>query len=53
MAQPYAVDVAAPLTDEDGELKDDLTSDGLHPDAEAKRIIGEAIGKYLRETFGL
>ncbi len=53
MAQPYAVDVAAPLTDEDGELKDELTSDGLHPDAEAKRIIGEAIGKYLRETFGL
>ncbi|MBP5201080.1 MAG: SGNH/GDSL hydrolase family protein [Schwartzia sp.] len=53
MAQPYAVDAAAPLTDENGELKAELTSDGLHPDAEAKKIIGEAIGKYLRATFGL
>ncbi len=53
MAQPYAVDAATPLTDEDGELKAELTTDGLHPDAEAKKIIGEAIGKYLRETFGL
>ena len=53
MAQPYAVDVAASLTDEDGDLKEELTTDGLHPDAEAKKIIGEAIGKYLRETFGL
>ena len=53
LAQPYAVDTATPLTDEDGELKAELTTDGLHPDAEAKKIIGEAIGKYLRETFGL
>ncbi len=53
MAQPYAVDVATPLTDEDGELKASMTTDGLHPDAEAKKIIGEAIGKYLRENFGL
>lgn len=53
MAQPYAVDVSTPLTDEYGELKDTLTTDGLHPDAEAKRIIGERIGAYLRETFGL
>ena len=53
MAQPYAVDVAMPLTDESGELKESLTTDGLHPDAEAKKIIGEAIGKYLREKFNL
>ncbi|MBR1885757.1 MAG: SGNH/GDSL hydrolase family protein [Schwartzia sp.] len=53
MAQPYAVDVSTPLTDENGELKETLTTDGLHPDAEAKRIIGERVGAYLRETFGL
>ena len=53
MTQPYAVDVATPLTDADGELKAELTTDGLHPDAEAKKIIGETIGKYLKETFGL
>jgi len=41
------------VTNEDGDLKEELTTDGLHPDAEAKKIIGEAIGKYLRETFGL
>ena len=53
MAQPHAVDVATPLTDENGELKESLTTDGLHPDAEAKKIIGERIGTYLREKFGL
>ena len=53
MSQPYAVDVATPLTDESGELKESLTTDGLHPDAEAKKIIGEIIGKYLKEKFGL
>ena len=53
MAQPYAVDVSTPLTDEDGEMKAELTTDGLHPDAEAKKIIGETIGKYLKDTFGL
>ncbi len=53
MTQPYAVDVSTPLTDENGELKASLTTDGLHPDAEAKRIIGERIGKYLKEKFGL
>lgn len=53
MSQPYAVDVATPLTDESGELKESLTTDGLHPDAEAKKIIGERIGSYLKEKFGL
>ena len=49
----YAVDVATPLADETGELKESLTTDGLHPDAEAKKIIGEIIGQYLREKFNL
>ena len=53
MAQPCAVAVATALTDADGELKEEMTTDGLHPDAEAKKIIGETIGKYLKETFGL
>ncbi len=53
MVQPNAVDVATLLADENGELKESLTTDGLHPDAEAKRIIGETIGKYLKEKFGL
>ena len=53
LAQPYAVDVATPLTDENGELSAVLTTDGLHPDAEAKKIIGERIGSYLKEKFGL
>ena len=53
MAQPHAVDVATPLLDENGELKESLTTDGLHPDAEAKKNIGETIGKYLKEKFGL
>ena len=49
--QPYFVDITAPLTDAIGELRGDYTSDGLHPDAEAKQIIGESIGRYLREHF--
>ena len=53
MSQPHAVDVSTPLTDENGELREDLTTDGLHPDAEAKKIIGERIGKYLKEKFDL
>ena len=47
MAQPHAVDVTAALTDEHGNLLGDYTADGLHPDHEAKRYIGEAIGRYI------
>lgn len=53
LAQPYAVDTAAPRTDEEGFLRASFTTDGLHPDAEAKRIIGEAIGSYLRDALHL
>ncbi len=49
--QEYHVDIAEALTDENGELRSDYTSDGLHPDAEAKKIIGEAIGAYLKAHF--
>ena len=50
MEQEYAVDVSSPLVDAEGNLRADLTTDGLHPDAEAKKIIGEAIGRYLKEV---
>ena len=49
--QPHAIDVTAPLTDEDGNLKRELTSDGLHPDYLAKKSMGEIIGAYLIENF--
>ena len=51
MNQPYHVDVTPALTDIYGQLKEELTTDGLHPDHEGKRIIGEAIGNYLLTTF--
>ncbi len=49
--QTYHVDVTPALTDANGQLKAELTTDGLHPDADGKRIIGEAIGDYLLKTF--
>ena len=51
MKQKYAVDVTAELTDREGNLRDGYTTDGLHPDMEGKRYIGETIGKYLLATF--
>ena len=49
--QTYHVDVTPALTDANGQLKAEFTTDGLHPDADGKRIIGEAIGDYLLKTF--
>ncbi|WP_304154268.1 GDSL-type esterase/lipase family protein [Megamonas hypermegale] len=49
--QDYYVDVAADMTDERGFLADNLTTDGLHPDYEGKKHIGEAVGDYLRLNF--
>ncbi|MCR5176749.1 MAG: SGNH/GDSL hydrolase family protein [Anaerovibrio sp.] len=51
MGQPYHVDVTAGLTDEYGQLRADMTTDGLHPDHNGKRIIGEKIGKYILSEF--
>ena len=45
------MDVTPAMTDAEGQLKAELTTDGLHPDQEGKRIIGEAIGDYLLKTF--
>ncbi len=51
MAQKYAVDVTAALIDAEGNLRADYTADGLHPDYQAKRYIGETIGRYLEQHF--
>lgn len=49
--QRYHVDITGPLTDDIGWLPRRLAVDGLHPDVEGKKIIGEAIGNYLKENF--
>jgi len=49
--QKYWLDICPALTDERGELKSVLTTDGLHPDNEAKAYIGENIGNYILSTF--
>lgn len=49
--QPYHVDVASGLMDEQGYLADNMTTDGLHPDFEGKKHIGELVGDYLRVNF--
>ncbi len=49
--QHYYIDIFAKFTDKDGQLRADYTTDGLHPDAIGKRIIGEAVANYLRTTF--
>lgn len=51
MNTPYFVDVAAPLIDEFGYLKAELSTDGLHPALRGKKIIGELIGEYLNKNF--
>lgn len=51
MRQKYHVDVASALTDSNHELRADYTTDGLHPDYEGKKYIGETIGNYLKANF--
>lgn len=43
------VDVTAQLEDENGELRAEITPDGLHPSLRGKKIMGEAIEKFLLE----
>lgn len=52
VSQPYYVDITPRLTDWRGWLSASLTTDGLHPDMQGKRIIGQTIGGYLKEKFG-
>ena len=51
MTQPYSLDIVDLLSDENGYLRADYSVDGLHPDAEGKKLIGEAIGNHLLKTF--
>ena len=45
--QEFFIDVNEKLTDAEGNLIAELSVDGLHPDAEGKKIIGEAVAAWL------
>ena len=45
------VNVSDSLEDENGELAEKFTFDGLHPDLRGKMLIGKAIEKFLKERF--
>ena len=47
------IDVNDKLTDAEGNLSPSLSVDGLHPDAEGKRIIGEAVTAWLDRYMNL
>ena len=51
--QEYFIDVNDKLTDESGNLLESLSVDGLHPDAEGKKIIGEAVADWLDKYLNL
>ena len=51
LSYPNSIDAAPLLTDEHGLLISSFTTDGLHPDASGKRIIGEAIGTALLKNY--
>ena len=48
-SQKFFIDVTSELTDAEGNLKSDLTTDGLHPDSVGKKIIGQAVEKWLND----
>ena len=52
-AQEFYIDVNEKLTDADGNLIESLSVDGLHPDAEGKKIIGEAVAAWLDKYLNL
>ena len=51
MQQEYSIDVASVLADENGELEEKYTTDGLHPDLMGKKYIGQTVDSYLRTHF--
>ncbi len=51
MVQRYHIDTASALTDDQGWLRSDYTTDGLHPDYMGKKLIGEKVGRYLKDNF--
>lgn len=46
-AQENHIDIAEMFVDDEGNLRADLSTDGLHPDIEGKEIIGRAVGDWL------
>lgn len=52
-SQENFIDVNEQLTDDAGNLIDSLSVDGLHPDADGKRIIGEAVAAWLDKYLNL
>lgn len=48
--QKYNIDINDRLENNEGLLKPDLSVDGLHPDIEGKKIIGQAINEYITRT---
>ena len=51
--QENFIDVNEKLTDAEGNLLDMISVDGLHPDAEGKKIIGEAVADWLDKYLNL
>ncbi|MBR1646513.1 MAG: SGNH/GDSL hydrolase family protein [Selenomonadaceae bacterium] len=51
--QENFIDVNPKLTDSDGNLIVALSVDGLHPDADGKKIIGEAVAAWLDKYLNL
>ena len=51
--QEFFIDVNEKLVDDDGNLLENLSVDGLHPDAEGKKIIGEAVAAWLDKYLNL
>ncbi len=51
--QRYFIDVNEKLIDDEGNLMESLSIDGLHPDAEGKKIIGEAVAAWLDKYLNL
>lgn len=45
--QEHFIDIENALSDANGNLRADLTVDGLHPDAEGKQMIGRAVETWL------
>ena len=48
--QEYYIDLTSEFEDSEGFLRVDLSTDGLHPDIEGKKIIGQAINEWLSKN---
>ncbi|MBB5337375.1 SGNH/GDSL hydrolase family protein [Pectinatus brassicae] len=46
-----SIDIAPLLTDGNGLLPENMTTDGLHQDKAGKKIIGETISDYLQKNY--